>query len=72
MNNLDDGKDEILDCFILQTPESGYRFRLLRIKIAKQHYNIDVYSSPEFKALKAQLKRIVGDMRAYDIMNDNL
>ena len=71
MSNLDDGYDEIIDTRMLVSPASEYRHDILHLK-RRYHGNIELYDSPEFRMLKKRLQRIVGEIEASWIMDENL
>ncbi len=68
MNDLDDGKDNIIQRV---TPEDEYRCALNRLK-AKYPTTIDVFDSPEFRELKKRLRMVMGESIANQIMEQNL
>lgn len=72
MSDLDDGYDEILSPPLIMRPQAEYQHDIEHIKRRYDHDMISVYDSPEFRMLKARLKRIVGEIEANEIMNDNL
>lgn len=68
---MDDEGDEIIDPRMLMNPEAEYKHDIGHLK-ARYKDLVGVYASPEFRLLRDRLKRIVGEIDANRIMNDNI
>lgn len=72
MTDLNNGLDEMLDRLPPMNPAAEYKHDIWHLKSRYRYDTITLYTSSEFRLLRARLIRIVGEANANDIMNDNL